>query len=594
VSWSTLTAKACKVAGTGHLKLSMTATARVGRQLPKAALAISTTRSPRIPKPGAIARAEFKFLAFFTLALCVVTTLPYVAGHLVSVPGTVFTDVLDHSLDSNNYLAYARQAASGNWLFRNPMTAEPHGKIFFNLEWLAIGKLSSLLHVSLALATNIQRLLCLVLLCFGVYWLSTFLLHSTFVRRVALVATLAGGGFGWLAALHLLHIPINSSYFLDLTNANLFPFYWALKLPHFLVSESFTVLGLCFFLLAERNRCAPYYFGAGLCHMVSGGCRPYDMLFAMAATALYLALWRWENHELRWEIALRGIPIWMCVPLLSYYYWIFQIHPIFRWWGLPGRPAPSAWLLALSFGMSFLCLLFSVWRLRRGGLGEAGRFMLCCLLAAILLAHVHRLLHFSFQFATNILVPLVMIALVGLEKPITEWKQNRSWARPGIIALLLVNSFTSIALAGQAVLLVARGDFRTDSLLLEAYSWLNAHSRANDVILADFDNSNHLPQYTHNSVFCGYVNTVRLDDKLKVLKRFLAPGTSNEFREQLIQQNAIQFVLLTAAEEREIAALGGSPLLKAVFRNNAAVIFSVTTLGQATDARSPKAKKRES
>jgi len=73
--------------------------------------------------------------------------------------------------------------------------------------------------------------------------------------------------------------------------------------------------------------------------------------------------------------------------------------------------------------------------------------MLCCLLAAILLAHVHRLLHFSFQFATNIFVPLVMLALVGLEKPITEWKQNRSWARPSIIALLLVNSFTSIALA---------------------------------------------------------------------------------------------------------------------------------------------------
>jgi len=32
--------------------------------------------------------------------------LPYAAGHLVSVPGTVFTDVLEHGIDSNNYLAY--------------------------------------------------------------------------------------------------------------------------------------------------------------------------------------------------------------------------------------------------------------------------------------------------------------------------------------------------------------------------------------------------------------------------------------------------------------------------------------------------------
>src|SRR6266487_15985 len=279
--------------------MPMTAVSSIGTRWPKAALSITTARSPKTPKVSTIARSEIKFLAIFTLALCFLTSLPHVVGHLVSFPGTVFTDVLEHSLDSNNYLAYAHQAASGKWLFHNPMTAEPHGEIFFNLEWLAIGKISSLLHVSLAFAMDIQRLLCLVLMCYAVYWLSTFLLHNPFVRGVALVAILAGGGFGWLAALHLLHIPINSSYFLDLTNANLFPFYWALKLPHFLVSESFVVLGLCFFLLAERKRRVHCYIAAGLCYMVSGACRPYDMLFAMAATALYLTLWCCEKNELR-------------------------------------------------------------------------------------------------------------------------------------------------------------------------------------------------------------------------------------------------------------------------------------------------------
>jgi len=74
--------------------------------LPIATLAVSTEWSPKIPEPGAIARSEGKFLAFFALTLCLVTTLPYAAGHLVSVPGTVFTDVLEHGIDSNNYLAY--------------------------------------------------------------------------------------------------------------------------------------------------------------------------------------------------------------------------------------------------------------------------------------------------------------------------------------------------------------------------------------------------------------------------------------------------------------------------------------------------------
>jgi len=49
------------------------------------------------------------------------------------------------------------------------------------------------------------------------------------------------------------------------------------------------VLGFCFFLRAERDGRARSYVGAGLCYVVAGACRPYDMLFAMPATALY---WR--------------------------------------------------------------------------------------------------------------------------------------------------------------------------------------------------------------------------------------------------------------------------------------------------------------
>src|SRR5439155_759219 len=123
-------------------------------------------------------------------------------------------------------------------------------------------------------------------------------------------------------------------------------------------------------------------------------------------------------------------------------------------------------------------------------------------------------------------------------------RKRGRWAHAGIVALLLVNSFTSIALAGQAVVLVMRGDFRAERQLLDAYSWLNSHSQSRDLVLADFDNSNQIPQYARTSVFCGYINAVRFADKLKALQRFLEPETSNEFREQLIQQNVIQFVLL--------------------------------------------------
>jgi len=574
--------------------MTVPAAANLRSGFSEATLGMAGAVPPRSPQTGVIARSEIKFLIFITLALCIVTSLPYAAGHLVSFPNTVFTDVLIHSFDPGNYLAYANQAASGKWLFRNPMTPEPHAASFFNLEWLVIGKLSSLLHVSLGFAMGILRLLCIVLMCFSVYWLSSFLFESVFIRRMALVASLAGGGFGWVAALHLLRIPIDSSYFFDISNPVFFPFYWALKLPHFLISESFVVLGLCLFLRAERSRCARHSIEAGLCYLVAGLCRPYDMLFLMASTGVFLAAWCWEHRDLRWEITLRALPITMCVPLLGYYYWIFKIHPVFRWWSLPGGQTPSIWLLALGYGMTFIFLLFSAWRLRRGGLGEAGRLMLCCLLTVVLFAYSHRLLHFSFQFATNILIPMVMLALVGLAEPIAQWSRNRRWASTAIVIVLVVNGFTSIALVGQVVVLVIQGDFRVNAQLLGAYSWLNGHSHADDVVLADFEISNHIPQYTHNIVFCGYDNAVHFDDKLKALQQFLDPRTSNEFRERLIQQNAIHFVLLTAAEERELPAIGEAPFLKEVFRNHAAVVYSVTSSQQMATAEMRSASTTES
>ena len=200
--------------------------------------------------------------------------------------------------------------------------------------------------------------------------------------------------------------------------------------------------------------------------------------------------------------------------------------------------------------------------------------MLCCVTTAVLFAYAHRLLHFSFQFATNILIPLVMIVVVTLEKPIAKWQERHHRARLLIFGLLVVNSFSSIALAGQVFVLSMRGEFRTDGQLLEAYSWLDHNSGAHDVVLSNFDISSQIPQFSHNSVFCGYDNAVHFDDKLRALQQFLDPRTPSAFREQVIRQNAIRFVLLTPSEEQRIA-LGATSFVKEKFRNNAAVIFLV-------------------
>ena len=523
-------------------------------------------------------RSGTLFVCCFASVLSVLTSLPYWIGQTTHIPGEVFTGLIEHSLDSNNYLAYEQQAASGQWVFRNPMTPEPHRAVFFNLEWLLIGKMSSVLRVSLTVATDITRIIFVFVMCFGVYWLSADVLRSEVMRRIALVATMAGGGFGWIVTVHLLGIKIDSSYFLDLTNANLFPFYWVLRLPHFLISETFVVLGLGFFLSGERRHKILYYLGAGLCYLAAGSCRPYDMLFLMAATSVYLAYSFLRSRENRRDIVWRSAPVLMCLPLLAYYYWIFKIHPIFRWWSLPGNPAPPAWDLAWSFGPSLFLFLFAAWRLRRKDLGVGGWFLLGCLLTAIVLTHLHAQLHFAFQFATNILIPMVLLGLLGIEDWIMDWRARRGvWADAGIVAVLFVNSLTSLALTGQAVVLARRGEYHTDAQTIEAYSWLEQHSQRGDVVLADLELSNEIPRYTGDIVYCGYYNAVQFAQKNQSLKKFFQPGATDQFRQQIIENNAVRFVLLTAEEQRTTPEIASSPFLVKAFQNRSIAIFAVAS-----------------
>jgi len=541
------------------------------------AVGAKSAKAGPVPGFGSVATSELRFIAIFALSLCLLTCVPYLIGYLTRVQDTVFTGVLDHSVDTNNYLAYAEESASGNWLFYNPMTGEPHRAVFFNLEWLTMGKLSSSLHISLALAMNVERVLCLVIMCFAVYWLASLLFSAVLMRRTALVAVMAGGGFGWLASLRGLGIPVHSSYFADL-NCALFPFFWELRVPHCLVSSAFVVLGLCFFLRSEHSgKIRGYAFG-GLCYMASGMCRPYDMLFLMAATSVYAAVLYVRERSLS-TMRLRTRPVWICMPLLGYYLWIFKLHPVFRWWSLPGSPVPAPWIVASGYGASFVLLIFALWNilLRKGraAIKKPELFMLCCFSMAVLLTYLRPVFPFAFQFATNILVPMIMVVLIGLKEPLQRFWKRSSRARICFVSLLLLNSLTCIAYAGQAAVMARRGDFRIDAKLAEAYSRLNLYARPRDVVFADFDNSNRIPQYAQVSAFCGYSNAVQFAAKVQEQEQFLRPDASQEFRKDLLKKNNVRFVFLTAEEQKNLASFTTEPFLKEVFSNDAAAIYAL-------------------
>src|SRR5262249_8682905 len=102
-------------------------------------------------------RREFWFPALFAAALALLTSIPYILCEVLSFPGSRFNPALHFDADFNAYFPFMRQSAAGQWLFYNPFTSERHAPVFFNLEWLALGKLAAFLDLSLEGALHVQR-----------------------------------------------------------------------------------------------------------------------------------------------------------------------------------------------------------------------------------------------------------------------------------------------------------------------------------------------------------------------------------------------------------------------------------------------------
>jgi hypothetical protein len=522
---------------------------------------------------------ERRFVASFALGLVLVTCVPYVLGHALHFPESRFNENLVFDDDLNTYFAFMRQAASGQWLFHNPMTPEPHEPVFFNLEWLVMGKLAAWFEISLETVFQLERIGSTILLCFSFYWLTSFLFATPTMRRVVFTAVLLGGGFGWLLSIPKLSSLLPADLFLD-TYAGLHPFFWILLQPHFTIAQAFALLCTCFYIRAETTGPKSYPWAA-LCCVVAGSMRPFEMLYLVVAISLYAlvtTVWTIRSASLS-RILLRLLPVFAAIPLFAYYVWLLEIHPVFRWWGAQNVvPSPNPGSLFLSLGIAAILLVLGLKNLT--GLKKrpaAQLFVICCLASSLGLLYSFPLLTFSLQFLPALVIPTALMGTMKLEPRLVSFARIGRRARLAIAAFLVLNSLTSILLLGTYVRAVAEGKHRTGMPLIEAYRWLQEHSEPRDVVLAAFPIVNQLPRYTHASSLAGYgYTTVDFPRKAAMMRKFFRADTDDGFRQSLIDLFDVRYVCFGEWDRQQTEYdPATTPFLREAYRNRWVAVFEV-------------------
>jgi hypothetical protein len=526
------------------------------------------------------------------LIVLAISSIPYLLGYQAPAGmefGGFFVD-LD---DSYSYLAKMQQGVWGGWRYRIPFTPEEHPGAYLYTFYLGLGKLSSLLGLSLMQTYQLARLACgLSLLIMAYIFLSMFL-EDRDTRLVAYLLISFSSGLGWLILLVGGPSTLRGIAPIDFWWIEAYTFLTIFAFPHFAAAVTLLLL---FFTVAlsylESFRMPALLLGiltfVALCVV-----HPYNGFLVDGVLAAYWLLLFLKRKTIPRREAL-PIMIWTItpIPLLAYYYRALASDPVFRGWSaqtfLPSPPLPY---LLLGYGIVFLLAI--------GGLVHAirqrdERSML--LVAWVTSTMVLTYLPFNFQrkMVEGLHVPLCILATFGLFEYLLPIALNSSWLnrfarwrgykRPGLRRLLLFSvimaTFPSnlyLLAEASAAALLSNPILYYRSEEVEAVDWLKNNTERTDTVLASYKIGRYIPARAGNRVFMGHViETVEVEYKKQLAEIFFQDSATDDFRRDLLADYGIRY-LFYGPTERQMGEFDPSraPYLSPVYIGSSVAIYRV-------------------
>ncbi len=470
-------------------------------------------------EPGLVSRSEWRWAWGWALAVVALSCAPYVYAALAAPPGRTFGGFLINTRDGNSYLAKMRQGYDGAWLFRLPFTPEDQRGIFVFTLYLGLGHLARLTGLPLLLVFHLARAAAGLFLLLTVYRLAAELSPDIAARRWAFGIVAFGGG---LALLSIVLGRDNAAAFVpvDLFVPESVGFYSILSNPHF--SLAFALQAWAIVWLLHPPRLPLWAQCLGMCLIGVGiiSLAPYlAPVVAASAVAAFpktfrvsetLKVWRGENSSgapyeprcARLTARLFALGAGMAA-LLAYDVWAMRSDPAVIAWAaqnITASPPPADTLLGL--GLWFPLAVVGLWRVGAFGKRPA-------LAVAVWLGVGGALVYIPYalqrRFLGGLFIPMAVLAGAGVAWLLSQMAKR--WERALSLAVLLLLGFTSNALV-LAVLF--RAPASADPALylsndeVAALRWIDAHTAAADVVLADARLGNAVPGWAGARVVYGH------------------------------------------------------------------------------------------
>ncbi|MBI3177490.1 MAG: hypothetical protein HYZ35_05830 [Chloroflexi bacterium] len=450
-------------------------------------------------EPGRVSRSEWRWAWGWALAVVALSCAPYVYAALAAPPGHTFGGFLINTQDGNSYLAKMRQGYDGAWLFRLPFTPEDQRGIFVFTLYLGLGHLARLTGLPLLLVFHLARAAAGLFLLLTVYRLAAELSPDIAARRWAFAIVAFGGG---LALVSIVIGRSNAAAFVpvDLFVPESVGFYSILSNPHF--SPAFALQAWAIVWLLHPPRLPLWAQCLGMCLIGVGIISLAPYLAPVVAASAVAALFIQRPYEPSRTARLFALGAGMAA-LLAYDVWTMRSDPAVIAWAaqnITASPPPADTLLGL--GLWFPLAVVGLWRVGTFGKRPA-------LAVAVWLGVGGALVYIPYalqrRFLGGLFIPMAVPAGAGVAWLLSQMAKR--WERALSLAVLLLFGFTSNALVLAALL---RAPASADPALyltndeVAALRWIDAHTTAVDVVLADARLGNAVPGWAGARVVYGH------------------------------------------------------------------------------------------
>ena len=494
---------------------------------------------------------ELRWAAVVAAAVMLITALPYLWGLAIRPSGHYYSGLLTNPDEHNVYLAYMRQAADGHVFFVDPFTSEPQRGRVVNVLFLALGILGRVAHLPLPIVYHLARLVSGWLLLMAIYCLAAQTLKTTSGRRIALLLAATAAGFGWL-----FHAQGGQPHPIDYGPGLVMPeavtFLTILLNPLFSLSVFLliAVIGLgAHAVLSGSARAAGV---AGAAALVLGNIHTYDLMPAAAVLLASLAVLVAQRRLKARGVAMALVIAAIAMPSLAYQLWLMHSGDVTLIVKSAETPvlSPPPRYFALGLGLPLLLGIVGAGRAAMRGPDGARLAALWLVLGFALVYAPH--VPFQRKLAEGVQVPACILAVFALE-PL--WTRGAGWRAAFAGGLVVLLSAPSNALYVQRALRDLATNNREYIVNLmpplylrqdqyQALRSLGERASLSDVLLCNSFLGSYAPSLAGTRVYVGHwAETLHFPQKLEDFSAFLREDTPQAFRESLVRDAGITYLL---------------------------------------------------